>query len=66
MNVDQTIDALLTIASAIFPEESTESQDLATNTQNLRVSIEDLLQSLDIPLDTKMYDARRPAGTCKV
>ena len=66
MNVEQAIDALLTIASSIFPEEENGEVDLVKNTQNLNGAIDNMLQTMKVPLDTKMNDQRGPAERCKV
>lgn len=66
MNVEQAIDALLTIASSTFPEEANGEVDPVKNTQNLKEAIENMLQTMEVPLDTKMNDQRRLADRCKV
>ena len=66
MNVDQAIDALFAIASGVFPEEDKEELDRDKNTKNLKEAIEEMLQTVNVPLDTKMNDPRCPMGTCKV
>ena len=66
MNVNQAIDALLTIASTIFPGEPKEQHGLKLNAQNLKEAVENMLLVAEVPLDTKMNDQRRPCGNCKV
>jgi hypothetical protein len=66
MNVEQAIDALLTIAYAVFPGDSEPVADLEVNSKNLREAVEGMLQTTGIPLDTKMNDQRHPSTKCKV
>jgi hypothetical protein len=66
MNVDKAIDALITVATAIFPEGSQGITDPGDNSRNLKDSIEDMLQARNIPVNTKMYERSRPQPRCKV
>ena len=67
MNVDQAVDALLAVASAIFPSDSGGTPNPETNSKNLRGAVEDILQARQIPLDRKMNDkATSPSTACKV
>jgi hypothetical protein len=66
MNVNEAIDTLLEVASAIFPEDSQQTPNLETNTRNLREAIEGVLQRRGVPLETKMNDPNRPPTRCKV
>jgi hypothetical protein len=66
MNVSEAIDALLDVASAIFPEDSQQTADLELNTSNLKEAIEGLLQRRAVALDTKMNDPNRQSTRCKV
>ena len=65
MNVNQAIEALLTIASSTFSSAHNEGKAPEQNMKNLKASIEDLLQMWQIPLQTKMFDKARPTN-CKV
>jgi hypothetical protein len=66
MNVDEAIDALITVATAIFPEGSQGIGDPEANSRNLKDAIEDMLQARKIPVNTKMYERSRPPPRCKV
>ena len=66
MSINEATDALLTIATTIFPSSPDEEPDLGLNTKNLTEAVENMLQTVDVPLDTKMNDSRRPTGKCKV
>ena len=66
MNVDEAIDALITVATAVFPEVSQDITDPAANSRNLKDAIEDMLQARNIPINTKMYERDRQQTRCKV
>jgi hypothetical protein len=66
MNVNESIDALLDVASSIFPQDLQQPPDLEINTRNLKEAIESMLHRREIPLDTKMDDPNRPPTRCKV
>jgi hypothetical protein len=66
MNVDEAIDALITVATAIFPEDSQDTTDPEANSRNLKEAIENMLQARNIQLNTKMYERSRPQPRCKV
>jgi hypothetical protein len=66
MNVNEAIETLLDVASAIFPEDSQETPDLEVNTSNLKEAIEGVLQRRAVPLKTKMNDPNPPPTSCKV
>jgi hypothetical protein len=66
MNVDDAIDALITITTAIFPEGSQEVPDPETNSKKLKEAIEDMLQTRGLAVDTKMYERDSPQTGSKV
>jgi hypothetical protein len=66
MNINETIEALLDVAFAVFPEGSQETANSEANSNKLKVAIEDMLQARQIPLDTKMNEPSRPQTGCKV
>ena len=66
MNVDDAIDALLAVASAIFPEGSQEVIDRDRNTEKLKEEIENLLEKRSISPNTKMNEQNSPPVRCKV
>jgi hypothetical protein len=66
MNVNDAIDALLAVATAIFSEGSQEVPDPEINSKKLKGAIEDMLQTRGLPLNTKMYDRNSPQTGCKV
>ena len=66
MSLNEAIDALLTIAIAVFPERLDEEPDLSLNAKNLKEAVENMLQVANVPLDTKMNDQRQSTGKCKV
>jgi hypothetical protein len=66
MTTEEAIDALLTIASAIFPYDPGNAESPEDNLRNLKVAIEDLLEAQNIPPETKMNDKRLPSVKCKV
>jgi len=61
MNVDEAIDALLSVASIVFEPVA----DPKTNTRNLTEAIESLLHSKGLPIDKVMHD-RLESPLCKV
>jgi hypothetical protein len=66
MNLNETIDALLEVASAVFPEEPPQTIDRDSNTRELRKAVEVILEARNIPLNTKMNDPQSPRTNCKV
>jgi hypothetical protein len=66
MNVDEAVDALITVATAVFGEGSQGPADPVTNLKHLKEAIEELLQTREIPVDSKMYERDRPQTRCKV
>ena len=66
MNVDDAIDTLITVATAIFPEGSQGVSDPETNSRKLKEATEDMLQTRGYPVNTKMYERSSPATRCKV
>jgi hypothetical protein len=66
MNVNDAIDTLLKVASAIFPEDSQQTPNLELNTRNLREAMESVLQRREVALETKMNDPNRQPTRCKV
>lgn len=65
MRVDDAIDGLISVASAVFPSETQEVVDRETKLDNLKCAIEDLLQAKGIPPNMKMHDKSQPAAKCK-
>jgi hypothetical protein len=66
MNVDEAIDALLTIASAIFPDKPDTDPDQETRTMQLIESVKSILRTRGIPPDRKMQDTNEESVGCKV
>ncbi|KIM28618.1 hypothetical protein M408DRAFT_69473, partial [Serendipita vermifera MAFF 305830] len=66
MTVDEAIEAVVNIASAVFPENPDTPFDTTINSYNLKEALEDLLLMGGIPIDALMYDKTRPSGRCKV
>jgi hypothetical protein len=66
MNLNEAIDTLLEVASAVFPEEPQQTIDHDSNTKELRKAVESILDARNIPLNTKMNDPQRPPTKCKV
>jgi hypothetical protein len=66
MNVDEAIDALVSVATAVFPYEVPEKCDSETNMKHLKEAVENMLQARQIPHDTKMNDKDGPSVKCKV
>ena len=66
MNVDQAVNALFDVISAVFPENPQETSTPETNSRKLKKAIEDMLQAREVPLSTKMRDPNRPQPQCKV
>jgi hypothetical protein len=66
MTVDEAIDALLTVASAVFPNDPDTEPSPEINMHNLKEAIGDMLESRGIPVNTKMFDKGRPPVKCKV
>jgi hypothetical protein len=66
MNVDDAIDTLITITTAIFPEGSQDVPDPETNSRKLKEAIEDMLQTRGLAVNTKMYERNSPQTGSKV
>jgi len=66
MNVNQAIDSLLDVASAVFTKDSLEGSNPEVNSKKLKEAIEDMLQARGIPLSTRMNDPNRLETQCKV
>jgi hypothetical protein len=68
MTVDNAVDALINVATAIFPERSQEAAKPETDSEKLKESIEYMLQArgLAVDVDTKMYERNSPQTGCKV
>jgi hypothetical protein len=66
MNVDQAIDALITVATAVFSDNSEDVADPENNSMKLKEAIEDMLQTRGIPVGAKMYERGGPQTRCKV
>ncbi|KIM31633.1 hypothetical protein M408DRAFT_63973 [Serendipita vermifera MAFF 305830] len=66
MNVDDAIDALVSVASAVFPPDAYEASDREENLNNLKEAVEALLEEKNVPLDMKMHDRRQPSTNCKI
>jgi hypothetical protein len=66
MNVEEAIDALINVATAVFSEESQDAINPNSNSKNLKNTIEEMLQTREIPAHFKMYERDRPQTRCKV
>ena len=66
MTVTDAIDALVTVATTIFPEGSQEVHDPENNSRRLKDAIEDMLQTRGLPLSAKMYERSSSETRCKV
>jgi hypothetical protein len=66
MNVDDAIDMLITVTTAIFPEGSQDVPDPETNSRKLKEVIEDMLQTRGLAVNTRMYERDSPQTGCKV
>ena len=66
MNINQAIDAVIAVASVVFPEGSQEAINQAENSENLKAVVEGTLRARDIPLNAKMYERSRPPSRSKV
>jgi hypothetical protein len=67
MNLDDTIEGLLTLASSLFPNNAPEViQTPEKNLQIVKDAIEDLLQSHQIPSNIKLNDERLRSCRTKV
>ena len=66
MTVEEAVEALLVIASTVFPEGSQAIVDRERNTKNLRGAMDNLLEERGISLGTKMNVQNPPSGRCKV
>ena len=66
MNVNDAIDALINVATAIFPEGSQDVANPEANSKKLREAIEDMLQTRRLGVKTKMYERNSPQIGCKV
>jgi hypothetical protein len=66
MNINQAIDAVVAVASVVFPQGSQEAINQIENSENLKAVVEGMLRAGYIHLDAKMYEPTRPPSTCKV
>ena len=66
MTIEQAIDALLAITSAVFPYGLDTSLNPERNMQALQAAIESMLKSQKIPINTKLYSKHHPINKCKV
>lgn len=66
MNVNEAIDSLLDITSAIFLEGSQDHLDTEKNAKSLKNAVEDMLQTRNIIPATKMNEDTRPPNGCRV
>jgi hypothetical protein len=66
MHIDEAIDALITVATTIFPEGSQGVPEPETNSKNLKEAIEEMLQTKGISVNAKMHERDRPHKRCKV
>jgi hypothetical protein len=66
MNLNEAIDTLLEVASAVFPEAPQQTIDRDYNTKKLKKAVGGILEGRNIPLNTKMNDLQRPPINCKV
>jgi hypothetical protein len=66
MSVNEAVDALLDVGSAIFRDDSQQPPDLASNTTKLVEAIEGILRRRDVHPETKMNDPDGPPARCKV
>jgi hypothetical protein len=66
MNVDEAIDALITVATAVFGEDSQDIAAPEANSKHLKEAIEEIIQTREIRVNSKMYERDRPQTRCKV
>jgi len=67
MSMNQVIDAVVAVASAVSPEGHTrEAINQKENSQNLEAILKGILRARDIPLDSKMNDPQRSPTKCKM
>jgi hypothetical protein len=66
MTVDEAIEALITVATAVFAGDSQDVVDQESNSENLKNAIEEVIQIRELPVNTKMYERDRPQTRCKV
>jgi hypothetical protein len=66
MNVDEAIDALITVATAVFPEGSQDVPDPEANSNSLKGAIEEILQTKETAVNAKMHERARQQNRCKV
>jgi len=65
MNIEEAIDALITVATAVFVDGSRDLNDKEGNSKKLKEAIENLLRTRRIPISTEMRGSLQQA-TCKV
>jgi hypothetical protein len=66
MNVEEAIDALITVATAVFGEDSQDTATPEASSEHLKEAIEEMLQAREISVKAKMYERDRPQTRCKV
>jgi hypothetical protein len=66
MSVEDTIEELAKIGTAIFPQEANEIATPEANMTALRGAIEDMLQRHQHPVDIKLNDEMLRDSRCKV
>jgi hypothetical protein len=66
MNLNEAVDTLLEVVSAVFSEVPQQTTDRDANTKELKEAVERILGARNIPLNTKMNDPHRTPIKCKV
>ncbi|KIM29976.1 hypothetical protein M408DRAFT_99729 [Serendipita vermifera MAFF 305830] len=66
MTIDEAIDALLTIASSVFPYDPSANATPEENMETLRAAVESMLEAKGVPTDTKIQDKGQSSTKCKV
>ena len=66
MNVDQAIDEVVAIASALIRKGSQDIINREENSYRLKQVVEGMIEAGGISVDTRMYEPNRPQRKCKV
>ena len=66
MNVDEAIENVINVATAVFPHKIIGEVDLEGNLVKLKEAVEQVLEKRKLPRDLRLDDDQFPFTRCKV
>ena len=66
MDVEEAIDALITVATAVFGVDSQDATDPEANSKRLKEAIEEMILSKEVSVNAKMHERDNLQKGCKV